>query len=66
VEVNAAGTSVDYLVNGAVVVTHSSNIPTGAGRETGAYISILKSLGTTTELLYCDAYYVELDFTTAR
>jgi hypothetical protein len=32
---------------GAIVVTNSTNIPTGAGRETGAGLAMIKSAGTT-------------------
>jgi hypothetical protein len=65
-EVNAAGTSVTYYVDGASVVTHSTNIPTGTTRSSNWTAGLTKSLGTTTRTLAVDAYYLEIDFTTAR
>jgi phage tail tape-measure protein len=66
-EMNAAGTSVTYYINGVTTgVTHVTNIPTGVGRETAFRMQIVKTIGTTTSLLYLDAYYVEMDFTTPR
>jgi hypothetical protein len=45
--VNAAGTEVDFFINGTLVATITTNIPTSAGRETGWGWLILKSVGTT-------------------
>jgi hypothetical protein len=66
-EVNAAGTSVTYYIDGVSTgVTHTTNMPTGVGRETGFRMQMTKSIGTTNSLAYIDAYYIENDFTTAR
>jgi Protein of unknown function (DUF2793) len=46
IAVNAAGTSAGYLINGASVATITTNIPTAAGRETGAGLMLLRSVGT--------------------
>lgn len=67
VTVNAAGTSVTFLIDGANSVTTTTNIPTGAGRETGYGVASVKSVGTTaTSGGYIDYVEVELQFTSAR
>ncbi len=43
--VNAAGTAVDFHINGSRVATSATNIPVGAGRQTGPRILILKTSG---------------------
>lgn len=47
IEVNAAGTSVAFRINGTLVATNTTNIPTGASRSTGVTAHIVKSAGTT-------------------
>lgn len=61
IEVNAAGTSAVYKIDGTVVATNTSNIPTGAGRETGLSTHILKSAGLTSRSLLVDwlGHYIE-------
>ena len=44
VEINAAGDSVSFLLNGSLVATHTTNIPTVG---LGSYMGISKSVGTT-------------------
>jgi hypothetical protein len=66
VEVNAAGTSVTFYVDGTAVSTHTANIPTGTGRQVGFGAFLIKSNGTTqrtADLDYCDFC---CNFTTAR
>lgn len=46
VEVNSAGTSVAFKVNGTTVQTHTTNIPTGSGRGTSYGNMVLRSVGT--------------------
>lgn len=46
VDVNAAGTSVEFRINGAVVATHTTNIPVAVGRETGFGVYCQRSVGT--------------------
>lgn len=64
--VSPDGSSVTFYVNGTAVKTHSTNIPTGAGRETGIYFSILKSAGTTARTAEIDLWYHRIRFTTGR
>lgn len=66
IEVNAAGTSATFYVDKVLTNTFTTNIPTGAGRETQIMMSNVKSLGTTSRGVNLDAWYYENDFTTAR
>lgn len=45
--VNAAGTSVEFFIDGVSVGTITTNIPVTTGRETGMQFGIIKSAGTT-------------------
>lgn len=65
IEINAAGTSVEFFVDGASVGTHATNIPTGARNVTMA-AGIFKSIGTTDRSFHMDYYSAELTFTTPR
>ena len=69
IDVNAAGTSVAFKIDG-VATTNSpiaTNIPTGAGRELGYGVMALKSAGTTaTSGGYVDFIEIEYLFTAAR
>jgi hypothetical protein len=47
VSVNAAGTSVDFIIDGVTVATHVTNIPTGGTKYFGVGMNMLKSAGTT-------------------
>ena len=47
VEVNAAGSSVVFKINGATVSTHTTNIPSGSSMRLGCGAQIRKSVGTT-------------------
>lgn len=68
IDVNAAGTSVAFSIDGAVVATNTTNIPTGAGRESTYGLGVVKtSAGTTNNAaLYIDYAEVEYLFTTVR
>jgi hypothetical protein len=56
IAVNAAGTSAQFIINGTVVATITTNIPTGSGRETGYGIYGQKSVGTASIALYTVDY----------
>ena len=68
IEVNAAGTSVAYFIGG----TQTSNsplvatIPTGAGRQFGSGITLVKSAGSTSRAIYADYVMVTNALTTPR
>ena len=66
IEVNAAGTSVAFYINGALVATNTANIPTGAGRQTGPFLGIVKSAGANARRLLVDYLYCRIDLTVAR
>jgi hypothetical protein len=54
VRVNQAGTSATFYINGALVATHTTNIPTAANRFTGVGAKIEKSLGVTARQIRVD------------
>lgn len=66
IRVNAAGTSITFYINGTLVATNTTNIPTGAGRWTGLGFKIEKSAGSTARLLYMDWYKFLLTRTSSR
>lgn len=47
-EVNAAGTQVQFFIDGVLVATHTTNIPTGTGRSTGISVGTERSSGAST------------------
>jgi hypothetical protein len=65
--VNAAGTSVQFYVDGvAAGAAVATNIPTGTGRETGAGSHIIKSAGSTARTFQVDYQSLRIVLTTAR
>jgi hypothetical protein len=70
IEVNAAGTSVTFFINGTLVATHTTNIPTyvagNAARGFNVKQGILKATGLTNRNVYCDYLLYENNLTTLR
>ncbi len=66
IQVNAAGTSIDFIINGSTVATHTTNIPTTSARATGFGTLIKKSAGTNARLSRQDYLYVKCNLTNAR
>jgi hypothetical protein len=64
--VNAAGTQADFYVGGALLGSHTTNLPTGAGRETGFGFHIIKTAGTTARTLECDRAMWRISLSTPR
>lgn len=64
--VNTAATSVEFFINGVSVGSNTTNIPTGAGRETGYGFFIFKSAGTTARTFSVDYLKFDLTLATAR
>lgn len=64
VVVNAAGTSVEYYIDGVLVHTETSSIPTGSTRRTSAGFGIIKSVGTTQRGVYTDYLEVAMEGST--
>jgi hypothetical protein len=65
IDVNAAGTSVDFTINGTLAKTLTANIPTGTSRLTGPLSLIAKTVGTTARTVDIDYYYHKFTRTTA-
>ena len=67
IEVNAAGTSVTFYVNGTAIATHTTNIPLPSNsRYFHMKMQIAKQIGTTSRALYCDYVGYENILTTPR
>jgi hypothetical protein len=67
IEINAAGTSVGFYLNGTLLATHTTNIPLFSNSR---YIimkqGIAKTIGTTARTLFCDYIGYENILTTPR
>ena len=67
IEINAAGTSVTFYVNGTAIATHTTNIPLASNsRYVIMKTGLAKTIGTTTRGFYCDYIGYENILTTAR
>jgi hypothetical protein len=67
VVVNAAGNSVSFYVDGSLVATNTTNIPTGASRETGYGFAVVRTVGTASKVgLNVDYGYVRVDLSVTR
>jgi len=66
VEVNAAGTSAEFFIDGVSVGTITTNIPASSSRTFGFGFSQIKSAGTTNEILDHDFARCWKDFDSAR
>jgi hypothetical protein len=63
---NATGTSIDFIINGSVVATHTTNIPNVNTRRVGFGSIIKKSIGTTSRRSLIDYIYVKADLNNSR
>ena len=67
IEINAAGTSVVFYVNGTAIATHTTNIPLASNsRYVLMKTGLAKTIGLTTRGFYCDYIGYENILTTAR
>lgn len=65
--VNAAATQITYFINGTLVATHTTNIPTYAlGRRFKVKQGIFKTIGTTNRSIFGDYIIYENNLTTLR
>jgi len=64
--VNADATSVEYFINGVSVGSNVTNIPSGAGRNTGAICTLIKSAGTTARIVNIDWAWLHIDLMASR
>jgi len=67
IEINAAGTSVGFYLNGTLLATHTTNIPLFSNSR---YVimkqGIAKTIGTTARTMFCDYIGYENILTTSR
>jgi hypothetical protein len=61
ITVNAAGTAAAFYIDGKLVYTATSGLPSGTSRATGVSTFIVKSIGTTARTLLTDMMSLELD-----
>jgi uncharacterized protein with putative carbohydrate binding module len=66
IEINAAGTSAEYFLNGSSLGTITTDIPVASTEFTGFGASIVKEAGATNRTLRFDLLAVEIDLTNAR
>lgn len=68
INIDSAGTSVDFLIDNVIVATHTTNIPTGiaATNVITPKIQIAKSIGTNPSRLFADYFGYKQIFTTPR
>jgi len=67
IEVNDAGTQVLFYINGTLVATHTTNIPTGTTRSVNWGTVVQKQVGTTSlQTFVVDYYLFKQKFTTPR
>ena len=66
IKTNAAGTAVEFRVDGVLIATHTTNIPTAIGREVGFGFCITKNVGTTSRYIDVDYLLVEGILNTPR
>lgn len=59
-KVNAAATNVEFFINGTSLGSITTNIPTGANRQTAPRASMLKSAGTTARLMTLDKFVLAI------
>jgi hypothetical protein len=65
--VNAAATSITYFIDGTLVATHTTNIPTFAStRRFKVKQGIFKTIGTAIRNVHCDYLFYENNLTTLR
>lgn len=60
ISINSAGTSIGYYIDGALVATHTTNIPVSCGYTCG----INKLLGTTSRTLYVNSFRLSQRYNT--
>ena len=67
ITVNASATSAEFKINGSVVATITTNIPTASGRETGYGLACNRTAGTAAvNAIDVDFIDISYEFTTQR
>lgn len=59
--VNAAGTTAAFFIDGSLVYSDSSGLPSGTSRATGVSTYIVKTIGTTARTMLIDMMLLEVD-----
>jgi hypothetical protein len=65
IEINAAGTQVDFYINGTLATSHDQNIP-ASNRPLQCSVGIVKTVGTTLRSFWVDYFMHKIKYTTAR
>ncbi len=66
IEINAAGTSVAFYINGTLEATHTTNIPSGTSQVITPRVNISKTIGTTSRFFHMDYLYYAQTYTTTK
>lgn len=66
IEVNSAGTSVNFFIDGTLVATHTTNIPTAVANASTPTIMITKTNGGTARTMNCDYFMYHYVFSSNR
>lgn len=66
IDVNEAANSVEFRIDGVLVATHTTNIPSASARSTGIGQKIVKTAGTTNRNMYVDYIWLQGSRTTDR
>jgi len=66
ITVNAAGTSIDFAVDGTLLGANTTNIPSTTSRTTEPSFSIIKNAGTTNSTMKIDYFEYRNTLSTAR
>lgn len=64
--VSTTNSNVTFYANGTLIATHTTNIPTGAGRQTGIAFKLDKTAGSSNSDIYLDYFDGWGFFSTAR
>lgn len=66
IEVNSDGTSVNFFIDGTLVATHTTNIPTAVANASTPTIMITKTNGGTARTMNCDYFMYHYVFSSNR
>jgi hypothetical protein len=66
IEINAAGTSVQFLIDNVVVATHTTNIPAGTSQTITPKLQIVKAVGATSRTFFADYFSYKQTYTTSK
>jgi hypothetical protein len=65
--VNAAATKAEFYIDNVLVATHTTGIPTGAGRHTGLVLVALRTAATAVSIgMNVDKMLLQVDYPTAQ